>query len=111
MVSYFKVFAASRENNTVYALDANTGEECWRYVAGGRVDSSPSCADGRVIFGAADGYVTCLRESDGALIWRFRAAQSSHHSCCIRKASSSGTCSGISFAAVTLPGTLPAGGL
>jgi hypothetical protein len=66
--------AASVDNNTVYALDAATGLERWRYVAGGRVDSPPSLYEGRVVFGSADGYVTCLRAADGALAWRFRAA-------------------------------------
>ena len=30
--------------------------------------------EGRVLFGSADGYVYCLRATDGELIWRFRAA-------------------------------------
>ena len=46
----------------------------WKYSAGGRVDSPPTIHKGMVIFGSADGYVYCLRASDGALVWRLAAA-------------------------------------
>jgi len=38
------------------------------------VDSPPTVYQGLVLFGSADGWVYCLRASDGALAWRFRAA-------------------------------------
>jgi len=69
-----KVFVASIDTHTVYALDANSGKTVWNYTTGGRVDSPPTIWQGRVLFGSADGYVYCLRASDGALVWRFRAA-------------------------------------
>jgi len=74
VVSGDLLVTASVDTHTVYALDAASGKERWRHVAGGRIDSSPTLAGGRVVFGSADGYVTCLRASDGALAWRFRAA-------------------------------------
>jgi len=69
-----KVFVASIDTHSVYALDANSGRILWNYTAGGRVDSPPTIYQGRALFGSADGYVYCLRASDGILIWRFRAA-------------------------------------
>ncbi|MBN1673914.1 MAG: PQQ-binding-like beta-propeller repeat protein [Kiritimatiellae bacterium] len=69
-----KLFMASIDTHTVHALDAANGTECWRYTAGGRVDSPPTVEQGRVLFGSADGWLYCLRAADGALIWRFRAA-------------------------------------
>lgn len=60
--------------HAVHALDANTGERRWTYVAGGRIDSPPSVDAGRAFFGCADGCVYCLDVADGSLIWRFRAA-------------------------------------
>ncbi|HID07901.1 MAG TPA: hypothetical protein EYP10_12230 [Armatimonadetes bacterium] len=69
-----KVFIASVDTHTVYALDANSGEVIWTYTAGGRVDSPPTFYRGLLIFGCRDGYVYCLRASDGELVWRFRAA-------------------------------------
>ncbi len=69
-----RVYVASVDLHTVYALNEDDGQVLWSYMAGGRVDSPPSVYKGRAIFGCADGYVYCLRASDGALIWRFQAA-------------------------------------
>jgi len=69
-----KIFVASIDTHTVHAIDSQTGKPAWRYTAGGRVDSPPTIWQGRVLFGSADGYVYCLRATDGALAWRFRAA-------------------------------------
>jgi outer membrane protein assembly factor BamB len=69
-----KVFVAEIDAHTVHALDAAGGEPAWSFTAGGRVDSPPTVWQGRVLFGSADGCVYCLRASDGALAWRFRAA-------------------------------------
>ncbi len=65
---------ADINGQTVHALDARTGKERWLHIAGGRVDSSPTIYAGRVFFGSTDGTVTCLRASDGELVWRFLAA-------------------------------------
>jgi len=69
-----KLFVASIDTHTVFALDASSGDTAWSYTAAGRVDSPPTVSEGRVLFGSADGYVYCLRASDGGLVWRFRAA-------------------------------------
>jgi len=69
-----KLFVASIDKHTVHALDADNGKALWSYATGGRVDSPPTIYQGRVLFGSADGFVYCLDASDGALIWRFRAA-------------------------------------
>jgi hypothetical protein len=69
-----QLFVAQVDAHTVHALDAEDGRRIWTYTAGGRVDSPPTIWEGRVLFGSADGWVYCLRASDGALAWRFRAA-------------------------------------
>jgi len=69
-----KLFVASVDAHTVYALDAASGKQLWTYTAGGPVDSPPTIYSGLALFGSADGWVHCLRASDGALAWRFRAA-------------------------------------
>ncbi len=69
-----KVFVASVNAHTVYAMDTTTGKQLWQYTAGGRVDSPPTIYEGRAIFGSADGWIYCLDASDGALAWRFLAA-------------------------------------
>jgi len=70
-----KLFAADKDAHAVFALDAGTGERLWDFTAGGRVDSPPACAFGQVVFGCRDGYVYCLNAADGALRWRFLAAE------------------------------------
>jgi len=69
-----RVFVGSVETHRVYALDAVSGEELWRYTAGGRIDSPPTIYKGLVVFGSADGWVYCVAACDGRLVWRFLAA-------------------------------------
>lgn len=76
VIAHNTVLLACKKNKTVYALDATTGKTRWYYVAGGIVDSPPTVANRRVLFGAADGAVTCLSLEDGAVMWRFNAAPS-----------------------------------
>jgi outer membrane protein assembly factor BamB/SAM-dependent methyltransferase len=74
VIAQGNIFVASVDTHTVHALEANEGKPLWNYTAGGRIDSPPTVYKGRAFFGCADGYVYCLRASDGALAWRFRAA-------------------------------------
>jgi len=69
-----KVHAVAVDAHTVHALNAADGKEAWSYTADARVDSPPTVYNGMAIFGSADGRVYCLRNSDGALVWRFDAA-------------------------------------
>jgi outer membrane protein assembly factor BamB len=69
-----KAYVSQIDAHTLYAFDAVTGKEAWHFIAGSRVDSPPTYWNGRVIFGCMDGNVYCLRASDGAMVWRFRAA-------------------------------------
>ncbi len=68
------VFVSQVNAHTLYALDMVSGAEKWHFTAGGRVDSPPTFYKGRVIFGGMDGWVYCLRATDGVLIWKFMAA-------------------------------------
>ena len=72
-----KLFVSAIDRHTVYALDNDSGKKSWSYTTGGRVDSPPTIYKGFAIFGCADGWVYCLRASDGALAWRYRAAPGS----------------------------------
>ncbi len=69
-----RVFVAGIDTHCVYCLRGEDGERLWSYTAGGPVDSPPTIAAGRVLFGCADGSVYCLRATDGELVWRFQAA-------------------------------------
>jgi outer membrane protein assembly factor BamB len=69
-----KLFVASIDTHTIYALNAKNGRKLWSYTTGGRIDSPPTYYKGLVLFGSADGYVYALRADDGILAWRFRGA-------------------------------------
>ncbi len=68
------VFVVETDRHTLHALSAAEGESVWTFIADGRIDSPPTVAGGRCLFGTRSGFVYCLRASDGALVWRFRAA-------------------------------------
>ena len=67
-----KVFVSDIDAHTIYALDVSNGNTVWTYVAGSRIDSPPTYYQGLVLFGSRDGWVHCLRASDGILVWRFK---------------------------------------
>ena len=69
-----RLFVAQPDSHTLHALDAAGGQSLWSFTAGGRIDSPPTFHNGAILFGSADGYVYCLRASDGALVWQFLAA-------------------------------------
>ncbi|MHB8898553.1 MAG: outer membrane protein assembly factor BamB family protein [Thermoguttaceae bacterium] len=71
-----KVLVADKDNPVLCAFTAGAGEPLWRYVPGGRIDSSPTTYKGLVYFGASDGFVYCLNLSDGLLRWKYQAAPS-----------------------------------
>ncbi|MEM8733967.1 MAG: PQQ-binding-like beta-propeller repeat protein [Planctomycetota bacterium] len=73
VISDGQVVISEIDRHSVVALDEATGELKWTFTAGGRVDSPPTFANGRILFGATDGYVYCLTTS-GELVWRYRAA-------------------------------------
>jgi outer membrane protein assembly factor BamB len=69
-----RAYVVSIDAHTIHALRADSGKELWQYTADARVDSSPVLHGDLLLFGCTDGKVYCLRVSDGALVWRFRAA-------------------------------------
>lgn len=74
VVAEGKVLVSDIDAHVLHALDAETGEQLWRFVTGGRVDSPPTLYRGLALFGCRDGWVYAVRLDDGQLAWRFRAA-------------------------------------
>ncbi len=60
-----RVYVGRKGTHQVICLDAETGARGWSYTAGGRVDSPPTVAAGRVVLGCADGWVYCLDAATG----------------------------------------------
>jgi len=75
VISAGRVFVADRDAYTVHCLDAKNGGTDWRYLANGPVDSPPTVAGGRCIFGCGDGSVYCVDARTGQLDWRFKTSR------------------------------------
>ncbi len=69
-----KVFFSSIDSNALYAVDAACGKILWRRIFPSRVDSPPTVCGEALLAGCADGWVYCLRASDGKLAWCYRVA-------------------------------------
>jgi outer membrane protein assembly factor BamB len=63
------VLIGSSDGN-LYALDADTGREKWKFGADSAVTSSPAIASGRVFFSSHKGTFYAVRFADGKLIWK-----------------------------------------
>jgi outer membrane protein assembly factor BamB len=74
VVSKGRVFVSEVDAHTVHALNSSDGASVWSFTAGARIDSPPTAYKNRILFGSADGWVYCVRETDGELIWRYRGA-------------------------------------
>jgi hypothetical protein len=64
-----KVFVGTEMGN-MYALNAQTGAQVWKYSVNSPILNSVAAGDGRVYFGAMDGAVYALNASTGGLIWK-----------------------------------------
>lgn len=68
-----RAYFGSSVDNTVYCLDAQSGDVQWSFITGAPVRLAPSVWQARVFVGSDDGYVYCLSADDGTLIWKLRA--------------------------------------
>ncbi len=66
-----KVFIGG-PSHFVFALDARTGAEVWRFEVGGAISAAPAYADGKVFFGQQGGEEDfyCLDATTGSLLWK-----------------------------------------
>jgi len=71
-----RVFFGSSVTDDVRAIDAASGQVCWTFFTDGPVRFAPTVCDGRLYVGSDDGYVYCLKVSDGTLLWRYRPGPS-----------------------------------
>ena len=61
----------------MYALDVTNGEVAWKFTVAGPIGASPCYEQGRLYFGAdegfATGYLYCIDAADGSLVWKHDA--------------------------------------
>lgn len=65
------MYVPSMVNDSVTALDTETGAERWRFITDGPVRFAPVAWNGKVYFVSDDGYLYCVND-DGSLRWKFR---------------------------------------
>ena len=70
------VFLASSRNDSLTALDTETGKEKWRFYTDGPIRLAPVAWNGRVFLGSDDGHLYCLATADGRLLWKLQAVPS-----------------------------------
>jgi len=63
------VYQTSLDGN-LYAVDAESGDELWRFGAEGGIVSSPVVKGGTVYAGSLDGNLYAVNTADGTEIWR-----------------------------------------
>ena len=70
-----RVFFGSSSDDTIYCLNARTGETIWTHTTEGPIRLSPTVVGDRVLAGSDDGHVYCLSTTDGTLHWKHRGVQ------------------------------------
>jgi len=65
-----KIYIGSDDGN-LYALNANTGNQIWKYTTGGAVQSSPTVVNNTVYFGSTDKYLYAIDATNGTLKWKY----------------------------------------
>ncbi|MCA9013306.1 MAG: PQQ-like beta-propeller repeat protein, partial [Planctomycetaceae bacterium] len=78
VVSGDHVYFGSSADDSVRALNIDTGETQWTFTTDGPVRIAPTVADERVYFASDDGRAYCLTANDGGLIWKSERADDSH---------------------------------
>ena len=71
-----RMFVGSSHDDSVIALDTDTGKLLWRFITDGPVRFAPVAWEGGVYFGSDDGHLYCVSVEDGSLRWKFKAVPS-----------------------------------
>ncbi len=69
-------------DNYVYAVDAKTGKEVWKYKTGGKIFSIPAISDGMLFIGSYDKSLYAIT-LDGKEAWRFQTGGEVASSPCV----------------------------
>ena len=69
------IYFGSSADDTLYALDLETGLPRWRRTVGGPIRVAPSHHGGKIYFGSDDGFAYCVDAESGEEVWRYSAAK------------------------------------
>ena len=70
------LFLCSPHNDSVTAINTETGVEKWKFYTDGPVRFAPVAWENRVFAASDDGCLYCLNAATGKLVWKFRAVPS-----------------------------------
>lgn len=73
-----RVWFGSSADDTLYCLDAETGQTHWSFTTDGPIRLAPTWSDGKIYFGCDDGYARCVDAMTGELIWKFTPTNTNH---------------------------------
>ncbi len=68
------IYVADKMTHSVSAIKETDGKLAWEFTSNGPIDSPPTIYHNFLLFGSADGFVYCLRTTDGKLIWKRQLA-------------------------------------
>jgi len=68
------VVVADTRRHRLDAINVETGQREWSFVADGAISGSPTIVNGICVFGCRDGWIYAVRLRDGTLVWRNLAA-------------------------------------
>jgi outer membrane protein assembly factor BamB len=70
------IIVNSSRHDCIRALDTRTGVERWKFFADAPVRFAAVAWEDRIYFASDDGYLYCLNQDDGRLVWKFRGGPS-----------------------------------
>jgi len=71
-----RMFVGSSRTDSLTAYDTRDGSQLWEFRAAGPIRFAPVASGGRVFCTSDDGYLYCLAEADGRLLWKHRGGPS-----------------------------------
>ena len=74
VVAANRVYFGSSSDDTLRALDADTGKLAWRFSTGGPIRFAPAIVRNKAYVVSDDGSLYCLNAQSGEMLWRFQAA-------------------------------------
>jgi len=67
-----RAFFGSAVDNNLYCIEAETGKKLWSFYTDGPIRLAPALAHGNVYFGSDDGWIYCLNQQSGKVVWKMR---------------------------------------
>jgi outer membrane protein assembly factor BamB len=71
-----RMFVGSSQADSLTAYDTRDGSQLWEFRAEGPIRFAPAAAGDKLFCTSDDGYLYCLAQADGSLLWKHRGGPS-----------------------------------